>query len=68
MHIQELYRATVTRDMTVKKSQGDFIEVKITSGVVFGIRFNNNKDIDPDKFLAHFKNSEATVIDLTVGE
>lgn len=51
--------------MTIKKLRDDFIQIQITDGVLFGIKFKDKDFINPGMFLAHFKNtnSEATVIE-----
>ena len=61
--MQELYRATVTEDMTIKKLSDDFIQIKITTGVIFGVKFKDKDFVNPDMFLVQFKNSKARVIE-----
>ena len=53
--MQELYRATVTEDMTIKKLRDDFIQIQITTGVIFGVKFKDKDFVNPDMFLVQFK-------------
>jgi len=51
--------------MTIKKLRDDFIQIQTTDGVLFGVKFKDKDFMNPEKFLAHFKNtnSEAEVIE-----
>lgn len=54
--------------MTVKKLREDFIQVQITNGVIFGVKFKDKDFINPGVFLSHFKNSEARVIEQVIDQ
>jgi len=49
--------------MVVKKLGEDLIQIQITTGVIFGVKFRDKDFVNPGKFLVHFKNSDAKVID-----
>ena len=49
--------------MTLKKLREDFIQVQITNGVIFGVKFGDKDLTEPGKFLSHFMNSDARVIE-----
>lgn len=49
--------------MTIKKLHDDFIQIQITTGVIFGVKFKDKDFVNPDKFLVEFKNTTARVIE-----
>ena len=49
--------------MTIKKLRDDFIQIQITTGVIFGVKFKDKDFVNPDMFLVQFKNSKAKVIE-----
>ena len=49
--------------MTIKKLRDDFIQIQITTGVIFGVKFKDKDFVSPDTFLVEFKNTNARVIE-----